>query len=1363
MRCRCLVALVPVLVLLSVGAADAQITLPWTEGFESTLSQEVRVDTPSLTGAPEWSFETDAPGAGRLRTGTSGYPRSGLRGATLDREPNGGLVQNYLIVTLDLSAYDVIADNVRLDFSHLSHGDESGSGDRVWARGSDTDPWVEVYNLTADAGSGTWFDVTNVAIASWLDTAGQAFSSTTQIRFGQWDNGTAISLTGYDGRSIDDVQVKLVVPQDAGVTAILTPFSGQCGLSTDVIDVQVTNLGSSTISNVPVSVVVTGIANGTLTGTAVGPLAAGESEVVSLSPVDLFSGGTVTMDATTTWALDQQAANDPLSASAAILGTEIDVAPPPPVCPGNPTTLVAVAEQDTMFGWYEPGGTLMGLGDTYTVAALTSTQTWGVLRETQADSVGPADPSIGNLQAYTSTSQGLVFDVLLPSTLVSVDVYPTNAGTVVVNLEDAGGALLATTSAVVLGGGLAETIPLGFDVPVGVDYTLDAWGTEAAVGGMVRNYNGASYPYADSIGAVEITGTINNLATYYYFFYDWQIETLAECADEQTSILAATDVAVCAVDLGLGLTGPSAATAGTSSVFDLVVTNSGADYAPSVTLDLPIPSGASFLGNTGDCATSFPCALGDVPAGSSRTVSTSLSSALAGTMTLNATVASAGNETAAGDEAASLVVTIIGQADLSATGVAPSAVAAGGSGTFTVTVANNGASQAEGATLALSAGLGIVATVTSGCSEDPAGVPVCSLASIPEGGTASVTLDVMVAPTAAGAITLTGVASSSTADTNPGDESVTLTAPVDRTVDLVAGLTAAPEPVVAGASLSWTLSATNGGPADATGVTGTFTPPAGAVLGPLPAECAASTGTVVCTWGGLAVGASDTSVLVADVDPATVGTLVGALVVAGTETEAAPGDETASVTSAVNAAADLQIVGSATPDPVTAGDNGTWTFDVVNVGPSDATGVTLALALDADLTLVSTAGCAEDPSGAPTCTLGTLPSGGGATVVVAATVAGSALGLVGIEATVSGATAEAAPGDETADIDLAVDAATDLSVALAASPDPVTAGQTLSYTLAVGNAGPSEASNVVVAVLLPVTVAVATVPPECVAVAYGLECAWPTLAAAGSATLTFDGAVAPVAIGTLSHEAVVSGDQPEAAPGDETAVVDVIAATAADLSVSIESVTADPLQGGAVVWVARVANGGPSVARDLALDSVFAGDVAVDGTIGCAEDPTGTPLCSVADALAPGAALTIVVESTVPSAGQGEISGTFTASMSTPESNVGDEVDTATVTIVVEGDDDDSAGDDDDATGDDDDATGDDDDATGDDDDATGDDDDATGDDDDTTGADDEPAPECGCAASGGEAPGALGLLVVLVGGVLARRRRSQEKPGEVL
>ena len=81
---------------------------------------------------------------------------------------------------------------------------------------------------------------------------------------------------------------------------------------------------------------------------------------------------------------------------------------------------------------------------------------------------------------------------------------------------------------------------------------------------------------------------------------------------------------------------------------------------------------------------------------------------------------------------------------------------------------------------------------------------------------------------------------------------------------------------------------------------------------------------------------------------------------------------------------------SASPRPTTstgvAGTGLTYTIEVSNAGPSDAQNVVVTDTLPAGVTLVATSGCAEDPAGVPTCTLGTIAAGGSASYTVMVTV-----------------------------------------------------------------------------------------------------------------------------------------------------------------------------------------------------------------------------------------------------------------------------------------------------------------------------------------------------------------------------------------
>jgi uncharacterized repeat protein (TIGR01451 family) len=91
----------------------------------------------------------------------------------------------------------------------------------------------------------------------------------------------------------------------------------------------------------------------------------------------------------------------------------------------------------------------------------------------------------------------------------------------------------------------------------------------------------------------------------------------------------------------------------------------------------------------------------------------------------------------------------------------------------------------------------------------------------------------------------------------------------------------------------------------------------------------------------------------------------------------------------------------------------TYTVDVANLGPDDAKNVVVTDTLPAGATLVSTSGCAEDPIGVPTCSLGNLASGGGASYVVVVEIAPGTSGIITNQASVTSGTADPDPGNDT--------------------------------------------------------------------------------------------------------------------------------------------------------------------------------------------------------------------------------------------------------------------------------------------------------------------------------------------------------------
>jgi len=198
-------------------------SLPWTEGFEDIAGAKTfTADAATIEGLPEWSYEQTANGRLRFAAG-SGFYHTGNYAATIDASVSGTYSVNYLISTLNLSTYNTSTE-LELSFSYMHHGEETHANDRVWIRGSNTDSWIQAYDIYANrAAAGSWNNVTGIDIDQLLSSNGQSPSATFQIRFGQEDNYPATSTTASDGFTFDDITVEEADPS-ANIISIF-PYS----------------------------------------------------------------------------------------------------------------------------------------------------------------------------------------------------------------------------------------------------------------------------------------------------------------------------------------------------------------------------------------------------------------------------------------------------------------------------------------------------------------------------------------------------------------------------------------------------------------------------------------------------------------------------------------------------------------------------------------------------------------------------------------------------------------------------------------------------------------------------------------------------------------------------------------------------------------------------------------------------------------------------------------------------------------------------------------------------------------------------------------------------------------------------------
>ncbi|MEM1206411.1 MAG: hypothetical protein AAGN66_24475 [Acidobacteriota bacterium] len=550
----------------------------------------------------------------------------------------------------------------------------------------------------------------------------------------------------------------------------------------------------------------------------------------------------------------------------------------------------------------------------------------------------------------------------------------------------------------------------------------------------------------------------------------------------------------------------------------------------------------------------------------------------------------------------------------------PDPVAPGGSVVYTVTGENLGSSDAADVAVthgfAPDAGVG---SSTSGCGEDPLGIANCTLGTVAAGATVQYTLTRPVDAGASGVLGLTATLASAAVDPSPANNEVTVTTLVGGggggSADLLLLKIDSVDPVAPGASLTYTLEVINNGPDTATNVVVTDTLPAG-LTGAVTSGCAGDpSGLPACALGDLPAGGSKSFTITASVAAAAGTALLNTATVTADTGDPAPTDNTATEATQVGAgSADLTIVMDDSADPIQAGDALTYTVQVINNGPDAAPDVQVATVLPPGVTSPVTAGCAEDPAGTPNCGLGEIAAGAIRQFSISVMTDPGSVDTLVATAEVTSAADDPAPADNSTTEATLVEATGDVDLFLIQtdSQDPIDAGETLVYTIYVGNRGPSVAQGVVLTDILP-TLVDNPVTVGCQEDGGGVPtCTLGTVGVNEIASVTVTVGLSPAAFGTLSNQVSVTSANPELDPTDnqatETTTV-VGAPGSADLLISIEE-AADPVKAGdPLTYRVEVLNIGPQQALDVSVASVLPPGLGPAITAGCQQDPSGTPTC----------------------------------------------------------------------------------------------------------------------------------------------------------
>ena len=527
---------------------------------------------------------------------------------------------------------------------------------------------------------------------------------------------------------------------------------------------------------------------------------------------------------------------------------------------------------------------------------------------------------------------------------------------------------------------------------------------------------------------------------------------------------------------------------GANGSYTLTVKNNGPSTAASpIMVTDAIPAGKLYVSATG---TSWTCLL------SSGTVTCTYASGLASGATANpitlvvSTPASTPDGTVI-DNTASVTsptyddnltnnsstdpTTILASADLQVTKSHVGSFTSGGSGTYTISVQNHGPSDSQ-APLTMVDTLPLNETLVSAtgggwlCGPQAGSQFTCtdSTTLTPGAFASPITVVVDVASSqAAGSITNTATISGPTTDPNPANNTSHDSTSVQTSADLV--LTKVHVGTFeAGTNGTYNLTITNNGPSDAAGpLTLTDPLPAGETFVSVSAgwSCSLVVGSEVCTDpAGLVNGATRTlSMTVAIGSGVTVASLTNTATVSSPTTDPNPGNNVSTDVAGTTQSADVSIVKTLTGTLV-AGQDATYSLRVANAGPSDAAApISVVDTLPGNEAFVSATGAGWSCSflsGVVTCTRATaLPAGGSAnpitlTVSLAADVVAQTIVNT---ASVSSATPDPNSANNTSSTSNVSATQADLRIVKTDSGAFVS-GQTSTYSLAVTNLGPSDAS-----------------------------------------------------------------------------------------------------------------------------------------------------------------------------------------------------------------------------------------------------------------------------------------------------------------
>lgn len=530
------------------------------------------------------------------------------------------------------------------------------------------------------------------------------------------------------------------------------------------------------------------------------------------------------------------------------------------------------------------------------------------------------------------------------------------------------------------------------------------------------------------------------------------------------TVAAATAMQLAAVsqaDIQVGKSGPGTVMNGQNATWNLAIGNTGPSPAGPVVLTESFTN-ATFVSSTppicsGPAAGPLTCTIPTLGVGVTQPVAIVLKANGVGTIVNTLSVSSTTPiDPNSSNDSVTTRTTVTAASDLGITIAGPLTGIGGSTITYSATINNAGPDPVTpAATFTLTNGTLTAATSPAFTCTVTSPTAASCTATAPFASTASGVITLTTTAPATGTMTITGSVTPTASDPNTADNTNSASTTISAaTADVGVSKTLTTASPIAGQNVSFSVVVTNSGPATASNVA--VTDAASANLTFVSNTGACTTG-FPCTIPSIPAGGNVSFTSTFALAPGAGGQTFTNSVTGteSTDTNSANNTGTASGVAGINS--DLAINKSG-PSSAGPGQSVTYTINVINNGPSTATGVTVNDPTPAGTTPgpVTSTFCSSFP-----CNIGNLLPGAGATINATFTISPAQTAPVNNTATVTSSSADGNLGNNSSTVTTTVVPKADLSI-VKTGPATLPVSGPVTFNIVVKNNGPSTANNLFV-------------------------------------------------------------------------------------------------------------------------------------------------------------------------------------------------------------------------------------------------------------------------------------------------------------